>query len=95
MKSFPFPQIALLIGVPLLLLVIKGSEIGGDGTTVLPLLTLLIVCEFGAILSAIGVYTSIKTILTKGFELKAAILTTLCGLLSLRFLFLGLALWPL
>ena len=47
MKTFNFPYLALGLGLFLILIVIKGSEAGSDGVTPVPLLTLLVICEFG------------------------------------------------
>ncbi len=46
MKTQDFPYIALALGAFLLLVVLKGSQIGSDGLSYLPLLTLLVVSEF-------------------------------------------------
>ncbi|MDQ7072871.1 MAG: hypothetical protein Q9N32_04390 [Gammaproteobacteria bacterium] len=46
MKTVSFPYIALALGLFLLLVVARGSQITSDGSTSLPLLTLLVVGEF-------------------------------------------------
>jgi hypothetical protein len=73
----------------------KGSETGHDGQTLMPLLTLLVVSEFSFFVTAIGGYIGIKHNLSTSTKPIYIVITLLCILLSLRFLFLGVALWPL
>jgi len=94
MKSSPFPYIAAALGLTLLLAVTKGSDTDPQGETLLPLLTLLLMSEFGLILSAFGVYFGIRQIRSTGFTSGYAVATVVCGLLSVCFLYLGLQLWP-
>lgn len=56
-----FPTIALLVSVPLLLAIILGGD-AGDGTTRLPLLTLLLVTELGAIINTIAVVLGVMSL---------------------------------
>ena len=95
MKTANFPMIALGLGLPLLLVVIIGSKTGADGTTALPLLTLLIVAEFAAVVNAIGSYIGIQNLRTGGLKWIPLANTVLCALLAMQFLFLGIDLWPL
>ncbi|NQY26634.1 MAG: hypothetical protein HRT92_05595 [Piscirickettsiaceae bacterium] len=95
MKTINFPYIALSLSLFLLLVVSKGSQIGTDGLTLLPLLTLLVVSEFSFIVTLIGTYIGIKTIFAVGLHPVYALTTLLCAVLSIRFLLLGIALWPL
>ena len=77
-----------------MLVVIKGSEIRGDGVTTIPLLTLLIISEFGFIATAIGAYIEIKHSLTVGIKVAYTAITIFCILLSVRFMLYGIDLWP-
>ncbi len=95
MKTVNFPYIALGLGVPLLLIVLAGSNLGDDGSTRLPLLTLLIVSEFAGVVCAIGAYIGIQQLRSAGIQWLYLLATLLCGLLSAQFLMLGLELWPL
>ena len=95
MKTINFPYIALALTAFLLLLVLKGSELNSDGTTTLPLLTLLVVSEFSFFVTAIAVYIGSQNIKTKGFRSLYSLVTLLCLALSIQFMLLGIQLWPL
>jgi len=95
MKTINFPYIALGLGAFLLLLVIGGSEINTDGTTVLPLLTLLVVSEFSFFVTAIAVYIGSQNIKAMGLKSFYSLTTLLCLFLSIQFMLLGIKLWPL
>ena len=89
-----FPYIAVILGLILTAIVFKGSELRDDGSTLLPLLTLLLVSEFGAIVTAIGVYLGSKEYLsTRKFSGYTAI-TILCAVLCVQFVIRGFNLWP-
>ncbi len=90
-----FSFLVLGMGVFLLLLVLKGSQLDGNGVTVLPLLTLLIVCEFGFVSNAIGAFLGVKALRAEGLSVGPVIVTSMCVLLSVVFMFLGIRLWPL
>ena len=77
-----------------MLLVWFGSKPLGDGSTILPLLTLLVVSEFSFFVTGIGTVIGSRHILSTGLKPVYAIITLLCLLLSLRFLWLGIELWP-
>jgi len=95
MKATHFPYIALALSAFLLLLVLKGSELNSDGTTLLPLLTLLVVSEFSFFVTAIATYIGLKNISSFGYKSIYSLATLLCLLLSIRFMLLGIELWPL
>ena len=95
MKSFNFPFIASGMGLFLMLVVMRGSETDGAGVTALPLLTLLVISEFAFFVTAIGAFLGLKRIYAVGIKPVYAIITVLCILLSVRFMLLGIELWPL
>jgi len=95
MKTINFPYIALGLCAFLLLLVFKGSELNNDGTTMLPLLTLLVVSEFSFFVTAIAVYIGAQNIKAMGIKSVYTVVTVLCLLLSIKFMTLGIELWPL
>lgn len=95
MKTFNFPYIALGLGIVLMLVVMKGSELNSEGATTIPLLTLLVVTEFAFILTAIGVYIGTRHMLSTGIKTVYMTVTIICAILSVRFLFYGIGLWPL
>lgn len=63
MKKGNFTYIAAAIGFVLTIVLLKGCGLRDDGKTILPLLTLLLVAEFGAIITAIGTYLGIRRFL--------------------------------
>jgi len=95
MKSHNFPYIALGLGLLLMLVVMKGSEIRDVGMTALPVLTMLVISEFAFFVTAAGAYIGIKQTLAAGIKPVYVMISVLCLLLSVRFLFLGIDLWPL
>jgi hypothetical protein len=95
MKTFKFPYIALGFGLFFMLVTVKGSEINSDGSTLLPLLTLLVVSEFAFFVTAAGVYIGVKHIYAVGIKPLYTFITLLCALLSIRFMLFGIEHWPL
>jgi len=99
MKTINFPYLALGLGLFLLLIVNRGSQLDSDGETALPLLTLLIVNECAFFLTAAGTFIGIKQLKSMSFKLTLnplyTITTLLCILLTIQFTLLGIKLWPL
>lgn len=95
MKKHVFPYIALGLGLVLLMIVIKGSETGADGNTVVPLLTLLVIAEFAFFACAIAVYLGIMHMRAAGIQYVYLLITVLCLVLAVIFTYLGFMLWPL
>lgn len=94
MKKFNFPYIALGLGLFLMLVVYKGSVIGDNGGTSIPLLTLLAISEVAFFVTTIGAYIGVKKILSDGVRLIDAVIAICCALLAIKFLIQGVALWP-
>ncbi len=94
MKKEHFPFIASALGLFLMLLVVKGSEVREDGITLIPLLTLLIVSEFAFFVNAIGAYIGIKQTMAIGVKPVYGLVTLLCIILTIFFLWMGITLWP-
>ncbi|PCJ85121.1 MAG: hypothetical protein COA54_11950 [Thiotrichaceae bacterium] len=99
MKTINFPYLALALGLLLLLIVTRGSEVDAEGITALPLLTLLIINECGFFLTIAGIFIGLKQLKLTGFKLSLNPLYTmtvaLCILLAIQFTLLGINLWPL
>ena len=99
MKTINFPYLSLALGLLLLMLITRGSETGIDGTSALPLLTLLIINECAFFLSAAGSFIGIRYLSSIDFKLSLkplySITTVLCILLTIQFTLLGIKLWPL
>ena len=95
MLKAPFSYIALALGLPLLiLLLLSAPENTGDNTK-LPLLTMLIISEFGAIVTAIGAITGVMRIQKTSANYSLLAVSIACALLSIKFLLIGIAYWPL
>jgi len=95
MKTIHFPYLALVIGLVFLLMVSVGRQAGSDGASALPLLTLLVISEFAFFATGIAAYIGFKQIQATGFQLLYGLVSLLCALLSVRFMLLGIDLWPL
>lgn len=99
MKTINYPYLAVALGLFLSFVVTRGSQIGSDGETALPLLTLLIANECAFILTAAGVFVGFKQLKTINFKVTTqplyAITVLLCILLTGQFALLGIKLWPL
>jgi uncharacterized membrane protein len=94
MKKESFPFVASGLGLFLMLLLIKGSETGEDGSTLIPLLTLLVVCEFAFFVNAIGAYIGIKHTIATGLKPLYTVITLTCIVLAFLFAWIGISLWP-
>jgi len=99
MKVINFPYIALALGLFLSLLITKGGEIDSNGETLLPLLTLLIINECAFFLTLAGTVIGIKQLKSLNFNVREnlfyTITITICILLTIQFILLGVKLWPL
>ena len=95
MQNTHFSFIATALGLILLALLMKTAPETIDGPPKLPLLTMLIVSEFGFFVTAIGAFTAIKTQLAKGHNKYLLTSTICCILLSIKFLLTGISYWPL
>lgn len=94
MSNLPFPWLALGLG----LLVAAGLAMSGafspGGSYKLPLLTMLIVSEFGFFVTAIGAGVGINSLLQKGMNPVMTGVIAADGLMAAMFLYLGIQLWP-
>jgi small neutral amino acid transporter SnatA (MarC family) len=94
MKKTNFPFIAFGLGLFLMGVLIKTGAAAPGAELVLPLLTVLIISEFGFIVMAIAVFFGAQTLTKNGFEIVLAIVTLLCGMLGVEFMLIGVAHWP-
>lgn len=93
MSIAKFPYFALALSVIFIIVLTLGQQ-QVDGVTLLPLLTLLLVSEFGFILNLITLYIMLKySFQQASMTLKTGMLLAVTGL-SLYFLMQGLQLWP-
>ncbi|MCF6323518.1 MAG: hypothetical protein L3J89_04200 [Gammaproteobacteria bacterium] len=92
MKKTAFPIIALFIGI--FIQIVLKIAISENGETAMPLLTLLLMTEFGMIVCIVGVIMGGKSLLNKtGFDIKLALTVTGCAALAILLGIEGLDLW--
>jgi hypothetical protein len=95
MKRSSFPFVALAIGSALMALLLIAGSPGDETRRILPLLTLLIVSEFGMFLTGIGAWLGFATMRETGVRPAILSTTVVCALLAVVFLVLGIGYWPL
>ncbi|MEN8108498.1 MAG: hypothetical protein ABFS22_10900 [Pseudomonadota bacterium] len=83
-----FPLIALALGMLLTLVLMRFGDAG------LPLLTALLISEFGFLLTAIAAGISVRDLLKDGLHAVCILLLIGNALLAANFLRMGLAFWP-
>ncbi|MBL1258968.1 MAG: hypothetical protein COB33_000370 [Thiotrichaceae bacterium] len=92
MNKATFPIVALFIGI--FIQVVLKITISENGETAMPLLTLLLMTEFGMIVCIVGVIMGGKLLLNKaGFNLRLALAVTGCAALAIMLGIEGLDLW--
>jgi len=92
MKKELYPSVALFLGSVLLVAVTLGGKTNPQGLSTLPLLTLLLMSEFGFFVTAIGAYAGARQCLQKiTFRSLVSALSNL--VLAVLFARLGLGLW--
>lgn len=95
MNKNNFPYIALTLGIICMLIIIVGGEVNENQSTKLPLLTLLVICEFAFFVCAIGAYMCVREVMSVGYAGLHTLVGVVCALLAGRFLVLGINFWPL
>jgi hypothetical protein len=89
-----FPTLALATSGVLLLAVAVGAQPAEQGMR-FPLLALLALCEFGAIINLVGAYLGFRRVQARGLK-PGALLPFAASLCAAGvFVWLGLWLWPL
>ena len=94
MNKANFPVIAFGLGLFLMGVLIKTGATDPGAELVLPLLTVLIISEFGFIVMAVAVFLGSQSLVKNSFEIVLAIVTLLCGMLGVEFMLIGVAHWP-
>lgn len=92
--KFSFPWLALGLGLILAMVLLQTGAARPDGEHTLPLLTMLVMSEFGFFLCAIGAWLGIRTLLKTAFSMSLLAVVLGCSVLAAGFLWLGIALWP-
>ena len=94
MNNIAFPWLALGLGLVVAAGLVLSGAFSPDSVYKLPLLTMLIVNEFGFFVTAIGAGVGINTLLGKGMNPAMLGITIADGLMAAMFLYLGIQLWP-
>jgi hypothetical protein len=93
MSKFPFPWLALGAGLLIALLLFMSMQ-APPGESPLPLLTQMLLAEFGFVLNAIGVWLGLRDLQAKGADKAALLATGGCLVMAAVLGLLGVSLWP-
>jgi hypothetical protein len=91
---FSFPWLALGLGLVIAMVLVSAGAVGPESGRSLPLLTLLMVAEFGFFLNAIGAGLAIRQMLQHGLNAGVILSASGCAVLAAGFAWVGLQLWP-
>jgi len=106
MGNLGFPWLALGLGLLVAVGLVFSGALSPEGRYDLPLLTMLIVNEFGFFVTAIGAGVGINTLSRDGIQqplltvvmdgIQQPLLTVViaCGILAAGFLYVAIKLWP-
>ena len=89
-----FPWLALGLGLTIAVIMVVSGAVDPASKPVLPLLTLLVMTEFGFFVTAIGAVQALRAGFAQGFGFVLFAVIAGCALLAVGFLWLGLTLWP-
>lgn len=93
MNAEKFPWLALGLGLTLMLVLVVAGALQSVEQQRLPLLTLLIINEFGFFLTLIGAVQSVRQLMREGVRMSRLPVVLGCTGLALAFLWLGMMLW--
>ena len=94
MGKLTFPWLALGLGLLVATgLLASGALSPGDNYD-LPLLTMLIVNEFGFFVTAIGAGVGINSLIKDGAQPSLLMVVVACVVMAAGFLYLAIKLWP-
>jgi hypothetical protein len=94
MGKLTFPWLALGLGLLVAAGLLMSGALSPEGNYELPLLTMLIVNEFGFFVTAIGAGVGINTLLKDGAQPYLLPVIITCAVLAAGFLYLAIRLWP-
>lgn len=94
MANLSYPWLALGMGLLVALGLLQSGALSADGSYALPMLTMLIINEFGFFVTAIGAGVGINKLLAGGMQGALLLVTLGCAVLAGGFLYLGIRLWP-
>jgi len=89
-----YPWLALGLGLVLGLVLMRYAAPGAAGGPRLPLLTGLLMAEFGFLVTAIAAGVCVRDLMQRGMEKSTPVLLIGNTLLAASFMWLGLQLWP-
>ncbi len=76
------------------IVLIAGGAVGPEAGRSLPLLTLLMIAEFGFFLNVIGAWLAVRQLIQQGLNPGVILSASGCTVLAVGFAWLGLQLWP-
>lgn len=91
MSRDKFAWLALIIGAVLLSVLVSAG--GGESGFSLPLLTMLLISEFGFLVTGAGAFLGAREGVRNGFRPGVSLAAVVCGLLSVWFAIRGHAIW--
>ena len=86
--------LALALGLLLAMVLIRFSPLNPDAARTLPLLTALLMSEFGFVVTTIATVLGIREAMAKDRAMRTVLLVAGNLMLALGFLTMGLYLWP-
>ena len=89
-----FPWLALGMGLLVAIGLLASGVLSPEAEYDLPLLTMMIVNEFGFFVTAIGAGIGINTLLKDGMQPRLLMVTVGCAVMAAGFLYLAIKLWP-
>ena len=89
-----FPYVAVMLGGFLMTVLLLTDGAHDISVYRLPKLTLLLISEFGCIVTAIGAWLGIQQLMKSRFTLLMIAVTAACAMLAPAFALLGTGYWP-
>ena len=94
MGKLTFPWLALGLGLLVAVGLLSSGVLSPNASYALPLLTMLIVNEFGFFVTAIGAGVGINMVLKDGMQTPLLMVVIGDAVLAVSFLFWAIRLWP-
>jgi len=94
MGKLNFPWLALGLGLLVATGLLASGALSPGADYDLPLLTMLIVNEFGFFVTAIGAGVGINTLVKGGAPASLLMVIIACAVMAAGFLYLAIKLWP-
>ena len=94
MTRLGFPWLALGMGLLVAIGLLASNVLSPEADYDLPLLTMMIVNEFGFFVTAIGAGIGINALLKDGSQPRLLMVTVGCAVMAAGFLYLAIKLWP-